>query len=476
MKAIFRFIAAGLACAASASMAAADRPPNIVVIFIDDMGWGDLSCFGNRDAATPQIDRLAAEGIRFEQFYVASPICSPSRVALLTGQYPTRWDITSFLNNRADNERRGIAQWLDPTAPSLARRLKTSGYATGHFGKWHMGGQRNVDDAPAIHDYGFDESLTNFEGMGPKLLPLTLKPGDAHPGRIWAKAESLGGPVVWMRRSEITGGFVGAATAFMRRAVASGRPFYVNVWPDDVHSPFWPSVDRWGDGSQAALYRAVLEEMDLQLGTLFDFIRDTPEIRDNTLIVLCSDNGPDPGAGSAGPLRGTKTMLYEGGIRSPLIVWGPEIIDPNKVGTVNRTSVLSTMDLNATLSTIGHAEPAGSPALDGESLPEVLLGKSEASRIAPLFFRRPPDRDSFGGVPDLPDLAVRSGPWKLLCEYDGSAPELYDLEVDPSETTNVAATYPEIVARLSRELISWHRSMPADNGPSLGSPTTPSVP
>ena len=140
--------------------------PNIVVVFIDDMGWGDFSCFGNEDAQTPNIDRLAEEGIRFEQFYVNSPICSPSRTAISTGQYPQRWRITSFLAHRDMNQKRGMAQWLDPQAPMLARSLQQAGYATGHFGKWHMGGQRDVDDAPPITDYGFDVSLTNFEGMG----------------------------------------------------------------------------------------------------------------------------------------------------------------------------------------------------------------------------------------------------------------------------------------------------------------------
>jgi len=153
------------------------KRPNIVVVFIDDMGWGDFSCFGNTTVKTPNIDRLANEGLRFEQFYVNSPICSPSRTAISTGQYPQRWRITSYLSNRAHNRERGMAQWLDPNAPMLARFLKQAGYTTGHFGKWHMGGQRDVDDAPPITDYGFDASLTNFEGMGPKLLPLTLKPG-----------------------------------------------------------------------------------------------------------------------------------------------------------------------------------------------------------------------------------------------------------------------------------------------------------
>src|SRR3954464_5351891 len=120
------------------ALRAAERPsrPNIVFVLIDDMGWGDFSCFGNKEIQTTNIDRLAAEGLRFEQFYVNSPICSPSRVALSTGQYPTRWGITSFLNNRKENERRGMAQWLDPKAPMLARILFNAGYATGHFGKW----------------------------------------------------------------------------------------------------------------------------------------------------------------------------------------------------------------------------------------------------------------------------------------------------------------------------------------------------
>ena len=189
------------------SASAADRP-NVVMVFIDDMGWGDFSCFGNKDANTPNIDRMATEGIRFEQFYVNSPICSPSRTALSTGQYPQRWKITSYLSNRDHNIRRGMAQWLDPTAPMLARSLQKAGYATGHFGKWHMGGQRNVDDAPLITEYGFDQSLTNFEGMGPKLLPLTLKPGQEKPGRIWRDAERLGDGYRWVLRSKITGGFI----------------------------------------------------------------------------------------------------------------------------------------------------------------------------------------------------------------------------------------------------------------------------
>lgn len=445
-------------------LAATPPPPNILLLFIDDMGWGDFSCFGNEAARTPNIDRVAREGIRFEQFYVDSPICSPSRVAISTGLYPQRWRITSFLNNRRNNEERGMAQWLDPRAPMLARALRQAGYATGHFGKWHMGGQRDVADAPPITDYGFDESLTNFEGMGAKLLPLTLKPGETEPGRIWADAERLGGPVTWMLRSQITSGYLDAALAFMDKAAHDGKPFYVNLWPDDVHSPFWPPVARWGDGSKRRLYLSVLEEMDRQLARLFDRIRNDAVLRDNTMVLVGSDNGPERGAGSAGPFRGFKTQLYEGGVRSPLIVWGPGLLGPGKAGSVNPGSFLAAIDLVPSILTITGAEAPVGTDFDGVDMSEVFLGKSTRSRGIPLFFRRPPDRDSFFGDDDLPDLAVRDGHWKLLCEYDGSQAELYDLEQDRAESNNLADQQPDMVRQLTETLLAWHRSMPPDNG------------
>ena len=443
----------------------ASARPNIVLVFIDDMGWGDFSCFGNEAAETPHIDRLAKEGVRFEQFYVNSPICSPSRTAISTGQYPQRWKITSYLSNRNHNEQRGMAQWLDPKAPMLARFLQRSGYATGHFGKWHMGGQRNVNNAPAITEYGFDTSLTNFEGMGPKLLPLTMKPGAEKPGRIWGAAESLGEGYIWMQRSKITEGFVDAAIPFIDKAGKEGKPFYINLWPDDVHSPFWPPVETWGDGSKRTLYLSVLEAMDRQLGKLFDRIRNDAKLRDNTLILACSDNGPELGAGVSGPFRGFKTHLYEGGIRSSLVAWGPGLLQ--KKGFVDKKSVFSAIDLVPSLLDLTKTKVPEDVEFDGESLPATLLGSGCCSRKAPLYFRRPPDRDSFYGVADLPDLAMREGKWKLMCEYDGSQAELYDLEADRGEKADVAGKHPEIVASMTKRLRAWHESMPEDNGPKL---------
>ncbi|WP_035603852.1 sulfatase-like hydrolase/transferase [Haloferula sp. BvORR071] len=446
-------------------LAAAEKP-NIVVLLIDDMGWGDFSCFGNQEAKTPNIDRLASEGIRFKQFYVNQSICSPSRCAIATGQYPQRWNITSFLENRQSNKRRGMAQWLDLKAPTLARSLKGAGYATGHFGKWHLGGQRDVADAPLITEYGYDKSLTNFEGMGPKLLPLTMRPNDKEPKKIWQDAERLGGPVTWMQRSQITTGYIDAALPFMDQAVKDKKPFYVDVWPDDVHSPFWPPVDKWEQGKRG-MYLAVLKEMDRQLGKLFDHIRDTPELKDNTIVLVFSDNGPEPGAGSAGPFRGKKGSLYEGGTRSPLIVWSPSLVEKAKVGTVNESSVFAAFDLAPSLLTIAKVDGGKTTAYDGEDLSATMLGKADASRKAPIFWRRPPDRKNIEGAVQ-PDLAVREGSLKLLCSYDGSDTQLYDLAADPGEAKNLAAGQKETAERLAKMAVTWHQSMPQDRGPELG--------
>ncbi|MEM9479916.1 MAG: sulfatase-like hydrolase/transferase [Verrucomicrobiota bacterium] len=436
--------------------------PNIIVVFIDDMGYTDLSCFGGDQAVTDHIDRLADEGIKFTQFYVNSPICSPSRVALSTGQYPQRWKISSFLNHRKANQQRGMAQWLDPAAPMLARELSKAGYATGHFGKWHMGGQRDVGEAPLITRYGFDESLTNFEGLGPRILPLCDAFNGRNPRRHDLGSANLGqGPIHWKDRSIITQLFTEAAIDFIDQAAAKDQPFFVNVWPDDVHSPFFPPevLRDQTDGSKHELYYAVLEAMDEQLAPLFERVRRDPKLRDNTLILLCSDNGHEPGAGKSAPLRGSKTWLYEGGIRSSLIVWGPGLLNPSAAGKINEESVFSAIDINRSLYAITGVQPA--EELDGEDVSDTLLGKSSASRGAPLFWRRPPDRPGENGE-DNPDLAMRKGQWKLLMNHGGIDTQLYDLQADPSERRNVAREKPEIVEARLPQLAAWNTALPQD--------------
>jgi uncharacterized sulfatase len=452
----------------AASHGHAAEKPNVILVFIDDMGWGDFSCFGNTEAKTPHIDRLASEGIAFEQFYVNSPICSPSRVAISTGQYPQRWRITSYLNNRKGNANRGVADWLDLKAPMLARSLQKAGYATGHFGKWHMGGQRDVHEAPLITEYGFDESITNFEGLGARVLPLKYSPGKQDPVMHNLGSDTLGhGPVIWHDRAYVTEKFVEAAVVFAKFAASQDKPFYLNLWPDDVHTPMHPPLAQWGDGSDRHLYLKVLEEMDRQLAPLFDLVRNNPRLKDNTIILVCSDNGPEVGFGSAGHLKGHKATLYEGGIRSSLVAWAPGLMPESAQGTRNAESIFSAVDLVPSLLEIAGVEGPDNTIYDGENLADTLLGKGTASRSAPLFFRRPPDRATFRHYQNLPDLAVRDGKWKLYCNYEGKEVVLIDLEADPSEENNVAADHADLVANLKAQLLAWNEGMPADRGQEL---------
>ncbi|QDT37637.1 sulfatase-like hydrolase/transferase [Stratiformator vulcanicus] len=460
---MLRYVIFCLALIACAGASAAERP-NFVFVLIDDMGWGDLSCFGSEMAETPQLDKLAAAGIRFEQFYVNSPICSPSRAAFLTGRYPQRDRIGSYLSHRKHNRSRGIADWLDPEVPTLSALLQQAGYATGHFGKWHLGGQRDVEDAPQISQYGFDKSLTNFEGLGPKLLPITLRPGpngEVIRKRIWSDAERLGGPVEWRVRSKITSGFADAAIQFIGAAQAKDQPFYVNVWPDDVHTPLFPSPERWSEETRDR-YVAVLEEMDNQFAPLLDRIRGDAKLRDNTVILVCSDNGPEQNCGTAGPFRGIKATLLEGGIRSPLIVWAPGLMPPSSQGTRDQTSVLCALDIAPSLAAIAGVEVSEGAFRDGENLSATLLGQNAKSRSGPIFFRRPPDRKDYRFLKNLPDLAVRSGEWKLLCDYDGQRPQLYRIEDDAGESNNLAPQRPDVTNRLTNLVIEWNAKLPPD--------------
>ncbi|MBA4150698.1 MAG: sulfatase-like hydrolase/transferase [Verrucomicrobia bacterium] len=433
--------------------------PNIIFVLIDDMGYGDLSCYGGRPGLTVHIDSLASEGIRFSQFYVGAPICSPSRTAFMTGQNPARWRITSFLAARAENERRGMDQWLDVKAPSLARTLQQAGYATGHFGKWHMGGQRDVGEAPLITEYGFDESLTNFEGLGDRILPL-LDAFDGVPSKKYSLgSDNLGrGKIEWMDRSKVTGAFVQRTVDFVQRAEKEGKPFYVNLWPDDVHSPFFPPKALRGGASKEELYLSVTKAMDEQFAQLFDYVRNSPSLRTNTIILVASDNGPEPGAGSAGPFRGAKGMLYEGGIREPLIVWGPGFMEKSNLGMLNETTVISALDFFPSIARLAGVDAAGL-SFDGEDISAALLGKNKKKRAKPLFWSRPPDRPGINGEV-WPDLATRNGNWKLLLMRDGSNAQLFDLAKDPGETQNMAAKHPNIVQRMSEPLLAWWQSLP----------------
>ncbi|MEM6689619.1 MAG: sulfatase-like hydrolase/transferase, partial [Planctomycetota bacterium] len=437
--------------------------PNILMVLIDDMGFADLSCFGG-PTETQHIDQLASEGIRFGQFYVNSPICSPSRVALQTGRYPFHYRISSYLARRQLNKEREMPNWLSVDAPSLPRQLRRIGYYTGHFGKWHMGGQRDVDEAPLITEYGFDRSLTNFEGLGPRVLGWKTEANGKRSLHALGSDKLKTGPVIEAERHQVTDAFIDRAIKHIDHAGVLERPFYINLWFDDVHGPFYPD----GDASvvqklpQRERYRLVLDQMDESLGRIFERIQSDEKLRDNTLIVLLSDNGHDVNAGSGGELRGGKTWLYEGGIRSPLIVWGPGIIAPDAIGSVNNQSVGCSLDLNRSLYTIAGTNPENPDELDGEDISATLLGKEHKSRQDFIAWRRPIDRPGFshGLKEDNPDLAIRRGRWKYLVNRDGSNAQLYDLIEDAAESHNLAHNRKELVNSLDDSLRKWDDHFP----------------
>ena len=430
---------------------AANRPPNIVLILAADLGYGDLGCYGG-EIPTPNIDRLAATGIRFTQAYVAAPICSPSRVGITTGQFPARHLIFSYLNNRQSQRALGMSDYLDPQVPTIARALKNMGYATGHFGKWHMGGGRDVDDAPLPQAYGFDESYTSVEGLGDRVLP---------PGNLSGQSEKLGqGKITRAPKSELTKIFVDRAISFAERN--RDKPFYLQLWPDDVHDPFAPTpaqLAKFSGNKYRQQFFAVLDEMDRQIGRFIDAVQG-----ENTIFVFLGDNGPtswpryyneklDP-PGSTGGLRGRKWSLYEGGIRTPFIVnWKGH----TPAGRVNKHTVIAAVDLFPTFCKLAGAPlPANT---DGEEISNAILGKRQ-QRKGYLYWEygRAERGYPYPGLPSdkSPNCSIRGGPWKLLQNADGSSSELYDLRRAPNE--NPSTSNPKSPRGLSKVALELTRN------------------
>ena len=435
--------ALGFGCGIVAATEPPPPPPHILFILADDMGAGDLGCYGGADVPTPNIDRLAREGIRFTQYYSASPICSPSRCGLLTGQFPARWRITSYLQTRAGNRACEQADFLDPAAPSLPRILKAAGYATGHFGKWHLGGGRDVTDAPPFSAYGYDEHASTYESPEPDPDITSTK-------WIWAPTDKV-------KRWERTAFFVDKTLSFLARHKA--QPCFVNLWPDDVHTPWVPAADA-AKGDTPDNLKPVLIEMDRQIGRLLDGLREQGLERD-TIVIFASDNGALPTfkGRRSGLFRGSKLSLYEGGIRLPCIVRWPGHIP---AGQVDEQTVLGAVDLLPTLAAFARAALPADVVFDGEDMSAALYGKPQ-TRTKPLFWEYGRNEKSFNypGIPHdrSPYLAVRDGNWKLLLNPDGTGAELFDVTTDRSEDANLAAKQPEVVERLSHLLLDWRKSV-----------------
>lgn len=343
---------------AAAPATGGSKRPNIVFILTDDMGYSDLNCYGGNFAPTPNLDRLATEGVRFTHFYVDAPICSASRCAFITGMFPARWNFTTYLDNRARNRACEQADFLPTSAPALARVLKAAGYATGHFGKWHLGGGRDVTNAPPFSAYGYDEHVGTYESPEPD-------PNITATQWIWS-------PEDLVKRWDRTRYFVEHALDFLRRH--KDQPCYVEIWPDDVHTPWVPNLEREAEARNSRQERdfaGVLTEYDYQMGRLFAGLKALG-LEQNTIVIFTSDNGPLPSFRHArtGGLRGSKLSLYEGGIRVPFIVRWPGHIAP---GRIDSETVLEAVDLFPTLCAIAGAPLPAGVRFDGEDMTEALV-------------------------------------------------------------------------------------------------------
>jgi N-acetylgalactosamine-6-sulfatase len=432
--------------AAAQEQPAANRP-NVIFILADDLGWGDLGCYGHATIRTPNLDRMASEGTLFTQFYVNASVCSPSRCAFFTGQYPGRHKIHGHYATPEQNAARGMSNWLEPTVPNVARLLKQSGYTTAHIGKWHLG---NNSGGPPTAQYGFDFVGTTESGgaNGPA--------GDPH---FRARSTSI---------------FVDEALKFIDGA--KGRPFYLQLWTLVPHATLNPTEEQmrpyrqlraagkdFPHSSAAEIFYSSVTDLDAQIGRLLSGLEQRG-IANDTLILFSSDNGPEDihirnaghsGVGSAGPFRGRKRSLYEGGIRVPGIVRWPGHVP---AGRIDDTSVVAGVDWLPTVCRLAGVKPPADHTLDGEDASDVLLGGSR-ERAKPLMWEW---RFRIAGEPfhHSPQLATRVGDWKLLLNPDRSRVELYQIKRDPTQLENVAEDHPDVVSRLSEPLLAWAKTLP----------------
>ena len=422
----------------------ATEHPNIVIIYIDDMGIGDIGCYGGTFTPTPNIDQLAKDGIKFQHYYSAAPVSSPSRTGVTTGNFPLKYGISSFLSSRKYNRSCGQNDFLDAEAPSMARAFHDAGYSTAHIGKWHMGGGRDVKDAPQITEYGFDEYCSTYESPDPD-------PEITATNWIWSKEDNI-------KRWNRTAYFVDKSLNFIERN--QGKPFFLNLWPDDVHSPWVPEAFENDAPTITFTEKAfipVLAELDVQIGR---FIKGLEKlgVEDNTIVIFTSDNGPTPNSFElrrAAYLRGTKNSLYEGGINMPFIIKYPAKI---KGGEVDAESVLCSVDLYPSLCKMAGIKVEERFDGDGEDLSATLLGKSKTPRKRDLmwdFGRNRNYRKGSCAYQTSPHLAIRRGEWKLLVNSDRSNAQLFNLIEDRFEKKDVAAENPELVEELTDAVCSW---------------------
>lgn len=431
-----------------------DNHPNVIFIFTDDQGWGDVGAYGHPHLKTPHLDQLAREGLRLGQFYVNSPVCSPSRASLLTGKFAPTTGVHYAIGGPAGQKYNSV-RWLDENLTTIYDVFKSAGYITGHYGKWHIG-HKDIEGkpgAPPPAEYGVDESGTTHS-TGPKLKGKGKRMTNAN-------------------RSEI---IADEGVAFIERN--KDKPFFLSLWIMDPHSvldpdqaamePYmkWthPQVkDRYR--SSLTVYYAIISNIDKAVGRVMEAI-DEAGLKKRTIIIFSSDNGPSPlwssetghaGAGLAGPLRGVKGSLYEGGIRVPFIISWPGHVPANKL---DDSSVVAASDMLPTLAKMAGIGLPKDLQIDGEDRAAVLEGKPSARRN-PIFWEY-----RFGSwgrdIHRSPRLVMREGPWKLLMNPDDSRVELYNIVEDPTETSNLAKVDTARVKQMKELLMTWWKDQVPD--------------
>ena len=438
--------------ASIAALSAADTPkPNILFIFADDWGWGDLGCHGHPYVKTPNIDRLAAEGTDFHRFTVASGVCSPSRTAVMTGHFPARYNINGHFAWVPSNQKRGMPDWLDTSAPSLPRMLQNAGYATAHYGKWHLANNM-IPDSPLPSAYGYDD-YGAFNCAGEQM------------------------PV--HEDSE-------RAVAFIEKSASEGKPFFINLWVHEPHTPFHtvPKYEwrfRHMDSQPDAIYASVLSHADDRIGEVLDAL-DRLKLTENTLVIFSSDNGPARAKGPAeltlsydtatgagwgiaaakgitAGRKGYKSSLFEGGINVPFIARWPGKIAPGKI---DNTSLISAVDLLPTFCELAGASLPDGYEPDGVSQVKALLGQSFSERSKPLFWKMQspwPPRDN--APHHWASYVIVHQKWKLLANKDLTHFELYNVANDPLEKNNLHGQHPEVVTDLQQQIRQWQSTLPA---------------
>jgi arylsulfatase A-like enzyme len=420
----------------------AERPPNVVILFADDLGYGDLACYGHPTIRTPNLDRMAAEGMRFTDFYSAAPVCTPSRAALLTGRLAVRSGMAS--------ERRRVlfpnsAGGLPADEITVAEALKARGYVTACIGKWHLGHLPQY--LPMRH--GFDSYFGVPYSNDMDRAPNAGGPSSSLTPRVeWWNVPLMRDEGIIERPADqhtLTKRYTEEAVGFIRENRA--RPFLLYVPYTMPHVPLFASAEFAGK-SPRGLYGDVVEELDWSVGRVLEALR-AEGLERNTLVVFTSDNGPwltqRLAGGSAGLLREGKGSTWEGGMRVPCIAWWPGKVPAGRV----ERSIACTMDLfNTTLALAGAPVPTDRP-IDGQNLLPVLTGTGPGERRVFPYYR------------DAELWALRKGPWKAhfttksaygqdpAVKHD--APLLYHLGHDPSEQHDVAAQHPEVAAELLAE-------------------------